>query len=212
MNMNRRELLRSMAVLAAGASVLPAMAHIHNAPADIKFLAAMPSYVKRSEINFFSERQRAIATICAELIIPRTDTPGAIDANVPKFVELMVAQWMTDAEREILIKGINDLDARTNGRFVEMPAAEQQALLETLEEESADANWYGIGSVFRVWDSEAPFICQFKELVVIGFMFSEEASYKFLRLNPMGEFKGDVALKETDPAYVAEPLRWLFQG
>ena len=62
----------------------------------------------------------------------------------------------------------------------------------------------------RIWDSEAPFICQIKELTVLGFMLSEIGSKEFLRPNPMGEFKGDAQLNPNDSSYATQiPIRVL---
>ena len=48
--------------------------------------------------------------VLSELIIPITDTPGAIAAVVPDFVEMMGGRH-TDRERIIFFQGLQDLDA-----------------------------------------------------------------------------------------------------
>ena len=177
--MNRREFLQCAAVLAAGGSGL------HHALAlsqeQQAFLAAQPNYIDRQAPEFFSERQRAAVASVAEQIIPATDTPGAIDAGVPRFIELMVSDWFNSNERELFMAGLEELQARAQGDFAALPGDQQLRLLERLEEEGGDAAWFDLGNTMRVWDGSAPFICQIKELTVLGFMLSEVGGTRFLR-------------------------------
>ncbi|MEH6591948.1 MAG: gluconate 2-dehydrogenase subunit 3 family protein, partial [Halioglobus sp.] len=125
----------------------------------------------------------------------------------PRFIELMVADWLITDERKIFMDGLAVLQQRSGGDFAKLSAVEQLNNLETLEEEAGDAAWYQLGNTMRIWDETAPFICQVKELTVLGFMLSEVGRKQFLRENPMGQFKGDIPLGD-DPAYAPEiPLR-----
>jgi gluconate 2-dehydrogenase gamma chain len=204
--MNRREFLQCAAVMAAGASALQSTLVLSQE--QQAFLAAQPNYIDRAPVDFFSAEQRSAVTSVAEQIIPATETPGAIDAGVPRFVELMVKDWFNDAERDLFMQGLVDLQQRSGGDFASLPNDHQLALLQQLEEESADSDWYDLGNILRIWDDSAPFICQFKELVVLGFMLSEVGGTKFQRENPMGSFDGALPLANDDAAYAAEmPIR-----
>lgn len=206
--MNRREFLQCAALFAAGASSIPASWALSNEQS--RFLAGQANYIDRQPLSYFSPALRAAVTAAAEQVLPATDTPGATDAGVARFIELMVADWFNDAERELFDAGLADLQQRAGGDFASLPAAQQLQVLEQLEAEAADAPWYGLGNVTRVWDSEAPFICQFKELTVLGFMLSEVGGTRFLRENPMGSFNGNLPLAKDDAAYAADlPMRML---
>jgi len=204
--MNRRDFLQAAAVLAAGASVLPAgwtMSHEQQA-----FLASRPDYIDRHHPDFFTPQQRATVAAVAQQIIPATDTPGATEAGVPRFIELMVVDWFNEGERKLFMDGLADLQQRAQGDYAGIPAVEQLALLEELELQAGDAAWFGIGSTMRIWDDQAPFICQFKELTVLGFFLSKVGATQLLRENPMGSFSGDIPLSEDEPAYAAQlPMR-----
>ncbi len=203
--MNRREFLQCAALLAAGSQLAPSLALSAEQQA---FLAARANYVDTALPDFFTAAQRATVSAAAEQVIPATDTPGAIDAGVPRFIELMVHDWFNDSERALFMAGLAELDERANGNFAGLPPSRQLAILEALEAEAAEAPWFELGNILRVWDSEAPFICQFKELTVLGFMLSETAARQFQRENSMGEFNGHIALASDDPAWAAElPLR-----
>ena len=202
--MQRREFLQCAALLTAGTGVVPAGWSLSNEQS--KMLAAQPDYIDQHEPALFSDAQRRAVSAAADQIIPRTDTPGALDARVPRFIELMAERWFTDEERDVFVSGLDALLAEAGGDFAGLDPAAQLALLEALEEEAGDSTWYEFFSTMRVWDESAPFICQLKELVVLGFMLSEVGSTQFLRTNPMGEFVGDIPLAPDDSAYVKDTL------
>ena len=56
-------------------------------------------------------------TTLAEHIIPETDTPGASAARVNEFIDLLLAEWCDDAERERFLRGLADVDARSLHAF-----------------------------------------------------------------------------------------------
>src|ERR1043165_1262224 len=59
-----------------------------------------------------SAAQMALVTALADTILPRTETPGAVDVGVPAFVDLLVAEWYPDDERRDLLAGLDALDGR----------------------------------------------------------------------------------------------------
>jgi gluconate 2-dehydrogenase gamma chain len=204
--MKRREFLQAAAVLTAGASVLPPGWSMNQQ--QRAFLAAQPDYIDRHQPALFTAAQRATVTTVAEHIIPHTDTPGAKDAGVPRFIELMVSDWFKEDERTVFMSGLADLEQRANGSFSALPAGEQLELLEQLEDQAGAADWFAVGNTMRIWDEQAPFICQFKELTVLGFFLSEPGATQVLRENPMGSFQGDILLAENEPAYATKlPMR-----
>jgi gluconate 2-dehydrogenase gamma chain len=206
--MNRREFLQCAAVIAAGSSALPSSWVFSQEQRTM--LAAQPNYIDRHPLTLFDDAQRALVTAVAEQVIPATDTPGAIDAGVPRFIELMVSDWFNETERGLFLAGVAELQSRAAGDFAGVPSEQQLLLLEAMEAEAADSDWYDLGNVLRVWVSDAPFICQFKELVVLGFMLSEVGGTRFQRENPMGSFDGSRPLTDIDPAWAAEsPIRMI---
>lgn len=209
--MNRREFLQVAALLAAGASSIPRGWTLSGE--QQAFLAAKPDYIDRHKLDFFTPLQRSTIAAIAEQIIPATDTPGAKDAGVPRFIELMVANWFNDNERSAFIAGLDSFMTTTDGEFAALPPAQQLALLEQAEDIASDSDWYELGNTLRIWDDSAPFICQLKELTVLGFFLSRVGATQVLRNNPMGSFKGDVPLAEDDTAYnTLIPLRVMFEG
>lgn len=109
----------------------------------------------------------ATITVAAERIIPRTDTPGATDAGVASFIDHMLANWYSPTDRDLLLQGLEELDARSRslhgGDFVDCDEAQQVALLTAFDEEvtalrersesESDANehWFAMLKYLTVW-------------------------------------------------------------
>jgi gluconate 2-dehydrogenase gamma chain len=201
--MNRREFLQCVAILITGASA--SQLGFSLTEAQQAFLANAPNY-NLSKVDYFSHAQRKIVAAMAEVVIPRTETPGAIDAGVPNYIELMVANWLTDSERAIFDAGLKDIETRIpqdyGSSFDQLDAQQQLNVMEALEDAAADSPWYEFGNVMREFISDAPFICQFKELTVWGFFTSEVGGSQVLRYDPMPMyFDGNIPLAPDDSSW-----------
>ena len=191
--MNRRQFMQlSALVLAGGAVNGPSLA------ADQQRLFTLGRSFIEQPVDLFSSAQRKLLQAAVETIIPRTDTPGALDASVDRFIELCVAQFLTEPERAVFIAG---LDRLLNA--VDQQQSDLITLLTELEEQHSDAGWYQLGNrVGNGFDSSAPFICQLKELTVVGFFMSEVGATQVLRHNPMpGQFDGETVLASDQPSW-----------
>jgi hypothetical protein len=194
--MNRREFLECAALLVTGASA-SSLGWALSEEQKL-YLASAPDFVDR-EVSHFDKSQRPLVAAVAEAIIPRTDTPGAIDAGVPRFIEIMVEQWLTESERAIFMEGLATLQSRARADFGKpfetLESDHQLALLEQMEAEASDSSWYDLGNIRRTFVDDAPFICQVKEFTIWGFFTSEVGGTQVLRYEAMPmRFDGDVPL------------------
>jgi hypothetical protein len=98
--MNRRELLRA----AIGSSAGVALIGLQRACLAAADLDTSPTQL------VLDDREREILASISELIIPATDTPGAIEAGVPQFAELILSDWHTADERRPVLEGMRKLD------------------------------------------------------------------------------------------------------
>jgi gluconate 2-dehydrogenase gamma chain len=201
--MNRREFLQCAAILISGASA--SQLGFSLSEEQTAYLATAPDY-NTKPVDYFSDAQRSIVAAMAEVIIPRTETPGAIDARVPAYIELMVANWFNDEERAIFNAGLLDMESRIpreyGTAFTQLSAPDQLQIMEAMEEAVSEATWYEFGNVMREFISDAPFICQFKELTVWGFFTSQEGGSQVLRYDPMPMyFDGDIPLTPDDSTW-----------
>ena len=185
--MDRRTLLKNTAVLLGG---------IASSSVTRAVLAGVDSSVA-IEKPVFTAIQRKKCSVLTEMIIPSTDTPGAIEAGVPHFVEVMVSDWYTDRERQIFFAGLKSLDQycteNFSKRFLECNADQQINALEQAEKDSegykAEADGMtgkGEGSLFPGPEDEGkPFFTKIKELTVLGYYTSEVGAKQELRYDPM---------------------------
>ena len=201
--MDRREFLQCAAILISGVSA--SQLGFSLSDDQQAFLANAPDF-NTTAVDHFSPAQRKIVAAMSEVILPRTDTPGAIDAGVPRYIELMAAHWLNQEEGAIFNAGLQDMETRIPleyGRsFDQLSAGEQLQIMEALEDAASDSPWYDFGNVQREFISDAPFICQFKELTIWGFFTSQEGGSQVLRYNPMPMyFNGDIPLVSEDSSW-----------
>jgi len=152
-------------------------------------------------------RQRLLVSELAEMIIPATDTPGAISAGVPGFIEMMVADWYTDTERAIFLAGLADLDAYSRATFgtdfLASDAAQRTQALRQAEQQAAayqspvNPLQRGLGGGKAV-DEHTPFFAKLKELTLVGFVHSEAGATREYIYDPMPmRFEGDIDYADT---------------
>lgn len=110
-----------------GASLSPALARAASAGAQPGFAAVNPP---------FSPAQAAFVAAYSDRIVPKTDTPGAVEAGVPGFVAMMVGDWFNADERAAFIAGITAVDAYSQATFrkpfAKLKPAQQDAAITTL--------------------------------------------------------------------------------
>jgi hypothetical protein len=64
-----------------------------------------------------SSQQYSTVQAMAELILPRTETPGATDVGASEFIDLMLTEWYDDRDRARFLAGLADVDVRTTALF-----------------------------------------------------------------------------------------------
>jgi hypothetical protein len=84
-----------------------------------------------------SAARMALVTALADSILPRTDTPGAVNVGVPAFVDLLLAEWYPDDEKRDLLAGLDALDARARSAggkpLAELDQAGRAGVLATVD-------------------------------------------------------------------------------
>jgi hypothetical protein len=90
--------------------------------------------------RFLGEDQFLMLKRVVDLIIPETDTPGAVGARVHQFIDLMLAEWASPARRSRYLAGLEDIDRRARhlgGKgFAENSKTAQLEVLRQLDDEA----------------------------------------------------------------------------
>jgi len=86
------------------------------APLAKALAADMPAGFTPSHAAFSTE-QRALIAAISERIVPTTDTPGAIAAGVPEFIEMMLADWYEPTDRNDFINGLGIFEGHSRVQF-----------------------------------------------------------------------------------------------
>jgi hypothetical protein len=90
-----------------------------------------------------SAHQDRTVVLLSERILPRTDTPGASDALVNRYIDYMLKAGLPAAERDEFLAGLQWLDnycrLRHDRLFAELSEPDQIAVLTTINEGGAGA-------------------------------------------------------------------------
>jgi gluconate 2-dehydrogenase gamma chain len=200
--MTRREALQRAALTLGYTISAPLAAAVLNgckAKSDLTFVP-----------GFFNEGQARLVSALAETILPRTNTPGAIDAGVPGFIDDVVGTVYSIDQQKAFTDGLAALASTAEsemGRdFIDATPEQQLDFVkrqnsEALSENSAGQSegWWAAGA-----GKPKPFFLELKELTVLGFFTSEAGATQVLQYKQVpGPFKGCVPLSEIGKAWAS---------
>jgi len=211
--MDRREAVKYISIL-MGSAVIGADAFLsgcktNNAPSKVTDLTA-------EDIAYLNE--------IGETILPRTSTPGAKDANVGQFMQVMVRDCYEEADQKAFMDGLDKLNDASKKKFNnDFMAITPQQRHDLLVEVDKEAKAYG-GKVSEFNNKEnqkekdekakgnknytkqhmAPhYFTMMKQLTLLGFFTSEPGMTKAVRYLPVpGRYEGCVPYKKGDKVIV----------
>ena len=185
--MNRREALHRAGLVLGYAVSAPVLAGIMN--------GCKPTPELNYKPVFFTDDQARMIAEVAEIMIPKTDTPGAKDVGVPHFIDQILKECYNKEDQDNFLAGLKtfDDDARTSygDPFMELDLAKQQEHVKKVHDAVIDARKKGEMK-------ETPFILRMKELTVTGFFISEPGATQVLHYDAVpGAYHGCVPLAEV---------------
>jgi hypothetical protein len=139
----------------------------------------------------------------AETIIPKTNTPGAKDAQVGKFM----ASYSADCYDEMQLKTLKDGITRVNDAsgkafkkdFIDLAPAERQEALTGIDHE---ANAYNKKMEQSGKEQPPHYFTLMKQLVLLGFFTSKPGATQVLRYVPVpGKYHGCVDYTEGETSW-----------
>ena len=195
--MNRREALLRVAGLMGGTLSASTLLAIRKGLAAGNGYAATTSAATQPSI--LTTSQRDIVSGVIDVMIPRTDTPGAVDVGVPGFIDLMLKDVYTQADRDRYLAGLADFDATAvaeNGKkFVALEKTQQVALVRKFHDAA-------VAEERRLRRAHAhpqrPFILMTKELTLLGFFTSQAGATQVLQYVAVpGSYHGCIPLEQA---------------
>lgn len=188
--MNRREAIERTALILGYAVSAPAMMGV------LKGCKAAPELGYKPV--FFTEDQARTVSEVAEIIIPKTDTPGAKETGVPSFIDLMLNDVYPQEDKDRFLAGLLEFEQQATkmygDAFIDLDPVKQLEWVKRVHDAAIE--------VFKKLDEKAkkdkPFIMMTKELTMLGFFTSEPGATKVLQYNPVpGAYHGCLPLAEV---------------
>lgn len=212
---NRRELLKRMSLSLGGIASASTIAAIVSG-CDKALETAQENPNNEWTPAFFSKHQAQTVSLLAELFIPRTDTPGALDVGVPQFIEGLVQHVFQAEERENFEAGLFSLDLISKGlfesNFADSRPEEQYKLSKKMNFFISEKGLDGKEEKIRKYEAKIKalkniqedtlqtaknYFTTIKELTILGFFTSEIGATQVLQYNPIpGSYKGCVPYDE----------------
>ena len=177
MKMDRRHALKGIVTIAGASIALPGLTSLAGCS------SAPPTLQAHTEL----------LTAIVDRIIPKTDTPGAVDAGVPQYIAEVFAQFFTQDQQSAFVDGLVDLDAAAQSElgqaFTSASAIQQDAALTAIDTASTNA----LGKA--AWT-------QLRDMVIFGFYTSEAATQELSYEELPGRYNGCVPLSQVGNAWL----------
>lgn len=210
--MNRRDLLKQIALLTGGAVIGGEL-----------FLAGCKTGPKT--VAEFTPETISLLDEVAETIIPATSTPGAKAAKVGEFMKVMVTDCYTQKQQDAFVSGIGELDEACkkmhSKSFIDCTAEQRKALLVSLEKEAKEFNQkrdeadkplreeHKKKNEALAWKDQTEFegapshyYTMMKQLTLLGFFTSKTGMTETLRHVPIpSKFDGEFPYAKGDKAW-----------
>ena len=147
---------------------------------------ASPRFLNRGQFTSLSR--------IADLIIPETDTPGALGVGAPRFIDMMLADWASPQRQARYVAGLDDIDKRARefgvSSFSASSTKQQMTLLRALDKEAFAAG------------SATPFFRELKKMVLFAYYSSEVGATVELSFQRIpGDYLPCVPMTKNDHAW-----------
>lgn len=193
--MNRREVIQQVTWLMGGAISAPAVLAVLN--------GCSPKPGASWQPLFLSKEEGAMVEAVADLIIPRTDTPGAREVGVPAFIDVILKDVYPSEDQARFVSGLKDFDAEAQRAhdkpFLELQPAQQLSFLQQAHDAAAAAEKeQGAANDVPASQRKRPFVLMMKELTLLGFFTSQVGVTQVLQYEPVpGRFQPCIPVAEA---------------
>lgn len=188
--MDRREAIKRTAMLTGFSLSASATLGILNGCSP----TGKPSWPTR----FLTDEEVSLVSGIAEVILPATETSGALDVHVPEFIDLMLNDNFNSEEQHTFRKGAAEfqkiIDENYSNLFEKCAEEEKNEIIAEEEQRSLTEfqNNY-----------QRSFYMMVKELTILGYYTSEYVMTKMLDHHPVpGRYDGCISFDQKGKLYV----------
>lgn len=107
--MDRRTILKTMTLSLGSMMATPVMLELLSSCTRQEQFSWQPLFLNKDNLS--------LITNLVDIILPASDTPGALDVDVPQFLDLVLKEVATPEDQENYNKGIEIFDNRFEERF-----------------------------------------------------------------------------------------------
>lgn len=192
--MDRRSAIKNTGLLAGASVALPTV------------LSLLQSCKKETRVNwkaeFFSPEEANTISNLVDMILPRTETPGALDVKVDVFIDKVIAQTYVKEGQESMRTAIAEFneDCRKNlgAAFNDLSNSDRTKVLEAAEKSSGKFN-PGIWGV-TIGDQEPiGFYRSLKATAIWAYLTSQKIGEEVLSYDPIpGSYNGCIPLSDIE--------------
>lgn len=187
--MDRRDALKQAALLMGGALTAATLSAV---------MEGCERPARQGQGGQFTEDETAMLSRMADVVIPRTSTPGAVDAGVPAFIVMMMGDCYPEKAQQAFHEGLAAFDRWCRGEqgdgFLALTPGDQETAVAGL-----DALVMGKK---ELPDKALSFYRTFKELTILGYFTSKPGATETLRYVAVpGRYDGCIPYHEGDKAW-----------
>jgi hypothetical protein len=178
--MDRRHLLKGIGVVVLYSS-FPAVLG--------EFLSSCNSKDKKLRAGFFSVDEFNLLEQVCDIILPRTSTPGALDIQLPYFIDMVLKECVSREDQQLIKNGLRNLNKNNGTAFSSLTEDEKKQLIKITDEnafkDDAGRAWFRI----------------IKKLSLIGYFTSQEGMTKALNYVKIpGKYEACIPYKKGEKA------------
>ena len=170
---------------------------------DLLQLAAMfgltlsvPSLAAKTSAAPLTADEMTLIGEVSELIIPTTDTGGALAAGVPDFVQMMLSGWFGEAERDNFMTGMHEFSAGARKKY-----GKDFTGLSASQKDEYFGGLLTAAEAAQATTPRAPFVVLMKRLTIFGYYTSEiGATVELHQLIASGQFVPAAVVKPGERA------------
>ncbi|WP_166461219.1 gluconate 2-dehydrogenase subunit 3 family protein [Flavicella sediminum] len=186
------------------------------APTLLKMLASCTSEVKTWTPLFLTELEQHMVIHLCDLILPASTTPGALDVNVPQFLDMMYKEIETESKQKLFRSGAGVFATKFQEKIgkeaLEGKKEDYEVMLDTYlnlsEEKTEEVLALQKQKITKVPREKAEiyslykFLLATREYTLYGYFTSEKVGEEVLSYDPIpGVYQGCIPLEDVGNAW-----------